>query len=84
LPALLDPADMEYLRAKGVYSLPPPDVCDELLRAYFHHIHPILPIIEADRVLNAYVGGGLQKLNLLLMWSMFSVSANVSNRRSLV
>ncbi|KAF2491264.1 hypothetical protein BU16DRAFT_566176 [Lophium mytilinum] len=76
LPSLLDPDDINYLRAKGVFSLPPSEVCDELLRCYFHHIHPILPILEADRLLNAYVDGGVQKLNLLLIWSIFSVAVN--------
>ncbi|KAF2801411.1 uncharacterized protein BDZ99DRAFT_220393 [Mytilinidion resinicola] len=76
IPSLLDPEDIDYLRAKGVFSLPPSDVCDELLRCYFHHIHPILPILDADRLLNAYVDGGVQKLNLLLMWSIFSVAVN--------
>jgi hypothetical protein len=73
----LKPEDLIYLGAKGVFSLPSERVCDALLKSYFHNVHPILPIIDAKKVLSAYHNEGLKRVNLLLMWSMFSVATNV-------
>lgn len=72
------PQDVAYLRSKGVFSVPSEPVCQALLRAYFHHIHPILPVVDAAAVLTTFRNGGASAVNLLLLWSMFSVAGNVS------
>ncbi|EHK20927.1 uncharacterized protein TRIVIDRAFT_192431 [Trichoderma virens Gv29-8] len=76
--------DRNYLRLKGVYTLPGKETCDSLLRAYFNHAHPILPIIEADVVLTYHQAGKLHEYNVLLLWSMFLVAVNVSPPKDLV
>ncbi|KAM0806559.1 putative Fungal-specific transcription factor domain-containing protein [Seiridium cardinale] len=68
--------DVAYLRSKGVFSLPSEPVCEALLTAYFHHVHPILPVVDAAAVLIAFRNGGASAINLLLLWSMFSVATN--------
>lgn len=70
--------DVAYLRSKGVFSVPDDNVCQALLKAYFIHIHPILPVVDAAAVLTSFRNGGASAVNLLLLWSMFSVAANVS------
>ncbi|KAI0479874.1 hypothetical protein F4859DRAFT_477602 [Xylaria cf. heliscus] len=72
----LMPQDVAYLRSKGVFSVPSEHVCQALLIAYFHHIHPILPVVDAAAVLTAFRTGGAASLKLGLLWSMFSVAAN--------
>lgn len=72
------PQDVAYLRFKGVFSIPSEPVCHALLTAYFHHVHPILPVVDAAAVLTTFRNGGAVALNVLLLWSMFSVAANVS------
>ncbi|KAI0513087.1 fungal-specific transcription factor domain-containing protein [Xylaria bambusicola] len=72
----LTPQDVAYLRAKGVFSVPSEPVCQALFRAYFYHIHPILPVVDAVDVLTSFRNGGASAINLLLLWSMFSVAAN--------
>lgn len=74
----LTPHDVAYLRSKGVFSVPSERICDSLLTAYFHHVHAILPVVDAAAVLTSYRNGGASAVNLLLLWSMFSVAANVS------
>ncbi len=74
----LTPQDVAYLRSKGVFSVPSEPVCQALLKAYFYHIHPILPVVDAAEVLTSFRNGGASAVNLLLLWSMFSVAANVS------
>ncbi|KAK5630514.1 hypothetical protein RRF57_006229 [Xylaria bambusicola] len=68
--------DVAYLRSKGVFSVPSEPVCQALLKAYFYHIHPILPVVDAIEVLTSFRNGGASAINLLLLWSMFSVAAN--------
>lgn len=72
------PQDVAYVRSKGVFSVPSEPVCEALLKAYFHHIHPILPVVDAVAVLTTFRNGGASAINLLLLWSMFSVAASVS------
>ncbi|KAI1503158.1 hypothetical protein F5X99DRAFT_376070 [Biscogniauxia marginata] len=72
----LMPQDVAYLRSKGVFSVPSEPVCQALLTAYFYHIHPILPVVDAAAVLTSFRNGGASAVNLLLLWSMFSVAVN--------
>lgn len=70
--------DTSYLRMKGVFTLPGNDACGSLLRAYFYHVHPIMPVIEADLILAYHHAGRLHDYNVLLLWSIFFVAANVN------
>ncbi|KAJ5127375.1 fungal-specific transcription factor domain-containing protein [Penicillium atrosanguineum] len=72
--------DREFLQKKGVYNLPKNDTCDRLIAAYLLHVHPIMPVIEADDLLLHYQAGKLQYYNLSLLWSIFFAATNfVSN-----
>ena len=74
---VLLPEDLAALRAKGCFSLPPEPLRTCLLRGYFHHVHPFLPIVEANGFILQYETGGARRVNLLLLWSMFFAAANV-------
>jgi hypothetical protein len=66
--------DLQYLKAKGCFSLPTES--KELLKAYFQFVHPTFPVIDGPAFLRDYAASGLEGINLLLLWSMFSVSAS--------
>ncbi|KAI9743768.1 MAG: hypothetical protein M1818_002501 [Claussenomyces sp. TS43310] len=72
---VLQAEDLEYLKVKGCFSLPSADVCSALIESYFHFVHPLFPVIDAHEFLGRYAKYGVQQINLLLLWSMFSVSA---------
>jgi hypothetical protein len=72
----LQAEDLNYLKEKGAFSLPSVHVCNALVESYFHHVHPTIPIIDEAVFLKAYRQGGIQQVNLLLLWSMFSASAS--------
>ncbi|KAI3316847.1 hypothetical protein HD806DRAFT_527558 [Xylariaceae sp. AK1471] len=72
----LMPQDVAYLRSKGVFSVPSDSICQALLTAYFYHVHPIMPVVDAAAVLTSFRNGGASAVNLLLLWSMFSVAAS--------
>lgn len=75
--ASLSNEDREYLRIKGVYTLPGKDTCKQLLYAYFHHVHPIMPVVNVSLVLEYHHQDRLREFNLSLIWSMFFVAVNV-------
>lgn len=70
--------DLSYLRIKGAFSTPSKELCDALICTYFRHVHPLLPIIDAQSFLDQYLRHGCQNINLLLLWSMFLAASNVS------
>ncbi|KFY45080.1 hypothetical protein V494_01158 [Pseudogymnoascus sp. VKM F-4513 (FW-928)] len=70
----LNSEDLEYLKLKGCFELPVES--DDLLAAYFHFVHPIFPVIDGPSYLRDYAKRGLERMNLLLLWSVFSVSAS--------
>ena len=72
------PHEMEYLSHEGAFATLPDEVCDDLIRCYFHHVHFFLPIVDASSFLNEYVSQGRQNISLLLFWSMLLAAANVS------
>ncbi|RAL13070.1 Zn(II)2Cys6 transcription factor [Aspergillus homomorphus CBS 101889] len=72
----LSEEDRNYLASKGVFNLPSSEACHCLLQAYFRHVHPIMPIIEADQILHFFHAGRLHEYNLLLVWSVFFVAVN--------
>lgn len=66
--------DLGYLNAKGCFALP--DESHELLKAYFQFVHPQFPVLNGPAFLRLHADGRLETINLMLLWSMFSVSAN--------
>ncbi|KAJ5423810.1 Transcription factor, partial [Penicillium cf. griseofulvum] len=72
----LSPEDKAYLQYKGVFNMPRKETCDELLRAYFHHVHPIMPVIDGTTLPRLYPSGDGQPYNLILLWSIFYAAAN--------
>ncbi|KAF2655829.1 hypothetical protein K491DRAFT_410273 [Lophiostoma macrostomum CBS 122681] len=72
--AALAADDLEYLKTKGCFTLPRES--RELVDAYFHFVHPVFPVIDASAFMHDYEENGIAGINLLLLWSMFSVSAS--------
>lgn len=73
----LSEEDRDFLTRKGVFNLPSKFACGGMIEAYLCHVHPILPVIEADVLVYHYQAGRLQEYNLLLLWSLFFVAVNV-------
>ncbi|KAL7941839.1 fungal-specific transcription factor domain-containing protein [Trichoderma barbatum] len=80
-PISLSAQDREYLQYKGIFTLPQKSTCNELLRAYFHHVHPMMPIVDATVLLKFHETGKAREWNLLLLWSMFFVATNFVDAR---
>ncbi|KAM0713380.1 hypothetical protein Q7P37_010342 [Cladosporium fusiforme] len=63
--------DLVYLQSKGVFSIPKPETCRALLRAYLRHVHSIMPVIDGKVIASLYTAGQPTGRNLLLLWSVF-------------
>jgi hypothetical protein len=70
--------DRDYLQAKGVFSLPCEASRRELLQAYFHNLHPILPVLDVGILNRLQNPEGISIPELLIFWSLASVAVNVS------
>jgi hypothetical protein len=70
----LPPEDIEYLRIKGAFALPPRHIRDALVQCYFHHVHPFAPILDPFQFIVDYES---KRASLLLLWSVFVASASV-------
>lgn len=69
----METEDVDYLRSKGVFSLPPQHLREALIHSYFHHIHPFAPILDATDFIPKYEKG---RVSLLLLWSIFLAAAS--------
>ena len=72
------PHEVEYMRIQGAFTELPTEVCNELIRCYFQHVHFFLPIVDAPGFLNEYINNGSQNISRLLLWSMLLAAANVN------
>ncbi|KAF5574288.1 cutinase transcription factor 1 beta [Fusarium pseudoanthophilum] len=68
--------DIQFLMSRGALTLPDPQVRDALLRSFFTHIHPFMPIIDIDEFLDAIRSDGTHlKISLLLFQAVMFAGA---------
>ncbi|KAK7887791.1 hypothetical protein LTR67_009694 [Exophiala xenobiotica] len=76
LPAHLTAEDAEYLRHKGIFHIPGTGCRNEILRAHFQFVHPLMPLLDVE----SFVGPMLQsspseKISLLLLYAVLCSGA---------
>jgi hypothetical protein len=76
-PVSISRVDHDYLRHKGVLSLLDDASCKELLRAYFHHVHPILPVFNLVNLPAIESLTASPSSDMLLFWAMAVAAVNV-------
>ncbi|KAH7109879.1 putative fungal-specific transcription factor [Dendryphion nanum] len=75
-PPHVDADTINYLRLRGVFELPSPEVCEMLIRTYFYYVHPFFPVVEAKSFIEKYESPLRSQLSIQLLWSMFLAAAN--------
>ncbi|KAJ9640155.1 hypothetical protein H2204_003380 [Knufia peltigerae] len=50
-PDHLEERDLEYLRSKGAFVTPSPHLGNEIIRCYVEYMHPYMPLLDAERLL---------------------------------
>ncbi|UPK95757.1 hypothetical protein LCI18_006692 [Fusarium solani-melongenae] len=79
---MLDSADMEYLKAKGAFDLPPQRLQEDLVEAYFADVHPTAPVINRYEFLSAFHGGGSP--SRLLLFAIFTSGSRACRNPALL
>ncbi|KAL6364600.1 hypothetical protein LRP88_02003 [Fusarium phalaenopsidis] len=79
---MLDSADMEYLKAKGAFDLPPRRLQEDLVEAYFADVHPTAPVINRHEFLSAFHGGGSP--SRLLLFAIFTSGSRACRNPALL
>lgn len=54
LAARMNQVELDILQKRGALSLPPKELCDELVEAYFKWVAPIVPIIDRSAFMKRY------------------------------
>lgn len=81
------PDDFKFLEFKGCFHLPARPLLDDLVREYFLHVHPMLPVIDERAFWEMYFpseGSGSRIVNrkvpLFVFRAMLFVSCSVSGK----
>ncbi|GKZ48713.1 hypothetical protein AbraIFM66951_000797 [Aspergillus brasiliensis] len=77
-PTHIDQDTIEYLRRRGAFDLPPPVVCEMLIRMYFYYVHPFFPVVDPRSFLDTFESAR-NEVSLHLLWSMFLAAANFAD-----
>ncbi|KAH7072088.1 fungal-specific transcription factor domain-containing protein [Paraphoma chrysanthemicola] len=71
--ASLDAADMDYLKAKGAFDLPPRHLQEDLVEAYFREVNPAAPILNRTQFLRDCQAERIT--SRLLLFAVFTAAA---------
>lgn len=72
---------MDFLEAEGCFHLPTRKIMDQIVRQYFLHVHPLLPIVNEGDFWEMYYNKRTNEplsMSLLVFQAMMFVSCNVS------
>lgn len=50
----MDNEEIEILKFRGAFLLPPRDLCDDIVEAYFERIHPTIPLVNRTQFMRRY------------------------------
>lgn len=72
VPTSMSRDDVDYLRRKGAFSIPEPQLRDQCLLGYLRNVHPVYPLVDFNTV-QSIVGGtsnSNEKMSLLLLQAL--------------
>lgn len=76
LPAHLTVEDVAYLRHKGIFQIPATGCRNEILRAYFHFVYPLMPLLDVETFLGPMLAGeSSEKISLMLLYAVLCSGA---------
>ena len=78
----LDAADLELLKAKGAFDLPPRDLQEELINAHFTEVHPTAPVINKTEFLSDFHNHRMP--SRLLLFAVFTSGSRACRNAALL
>ncbi|KAJ3573061.1 hypothetical protein NPX13_g4836 [Xylaria arbuscula] len=79
----LDNIEIDILHRRGAFLLPPRQLCDELIEAYFKWVHPIVPVLNRTRFMKQYQDPG-NPPSLLLLQAILLAGSRVCQNQQLM
>lgn len=79
----LDNEEIEILKFRGAFLLPPRDLCDDIVEAYFEKIHPMMPFLNRSQFMRKY-NDLVNPPSLLLLQSMLLAGSRVCKNPALL
>lgn len=79
----LDSLEIEILHRRGAFLLPPRQLCDELVDAYFKWVAPVVPIVNRNRFMRHY-RDPKNPPSLLLLQAILLAGSRVCNNPQLM
>lgn len=79
----LDSLEIEILHRRGAFLLPPRELCDELVEAYFKWVAPVVPIVNRNRFMRRYQDPH-NPPSLLLLQAILLAGSRVCNNSKLM
>lgn len=74
------PEDLEYLRAKGVFSLPERAHLDALMSVFLDHVYPLYPIVNRQEFIQQYKN---DHLSLILIYAISFIAVAFTSQSML-
>lgn len=79
----LNNEEIEILKFRGAFLLPPRDLCDEIIESFFEKIHPTVPYLSRSKFMRQY-NDPLNPPSLLLLQSMLLAGSRVCRSPALL
>lgn len=74
----LSALDVRFMQLNGCFDLPPMPILNELVRMYFLHTHPIVPLLDEGDFWDSFSCSNGEKIPLLLFQAMVFAACAVS------
>nr|CAC28684.1 probable CUTINASE TRANSCRIPTION FACTOR 1 BETA [Neurospora crassa] len=72
-----DAVDVQYMMAKGAFTIPTPEVQNAMLKAYIEYVHPYMPLLELRQFLTAIHSNGQSgQISLVLYQAVMFAGSN--------
>lgn len=79
----MDQDEINVLKFRGAFLLPPRDLCDDIVDAYFEKIHPTIPLINRSSFMRKY-NDSLSPPSLLLLQAVLLAGSRVCRNPALL
>lgn len=72
----LDEQELDYLRQRGSFLLPPRQLCDQMINDYFAWVHPIVPCVDQTQFRRQY-SENASSISVLLLQAVLLAGSKV-------
>lgn len=79
----MDQDEINVLKFRGAFLLPPRDLCDDIVDAYFEKVHPTIPLINRSSFMRKY-NDSLSPPSLLLLQAVLLAGSRVCKNPALL